>query len=287
MVHFVSRKSTVSDTAFKSVAKSQLTFFRLVITTMDFVVSDKYIYAGDSVELSCTVDLPWQEGYPTITLLSGESLDATSHEEEHNLDGKYGKVTDIWLYVQKELKQDYICVMDIYDGEEMLETLQKNLTIYSYCMQQLNGIESDLCNVFLIYPSVKPEILYTTEIKLASSDNFGESGKLICSILTSPDTGSKVVWMFKGKELPLNQGKYTINAIPREKEVVEYVLTIADMQERDLGAYVCRLDSTFSTEDRQDAWIRFSTEDASECKQMNQSRATTQIMLQCDFCVQL
>ena len=71
------------------------------------------------------------------------------------------------------------------------------------------------------------------------------------------------MWMFKGKELPLNQGKYTVDTIPREKEVVEHVLVIADMQEQDLGAYICRLDSTLSTEEEQEAWVRFSTQ---ECK---------------------
>ena len=128
----MSRKSTVSCTP-KHHFKFTLDFCCVVTPAMDFVASDKYIYTGDSVELSCTVDM-WQKHYPAITLATGESLDTTSHEEEHSVDGEYGKITDLWLYEQKELQQEYICTVNIYDGEEVLETLQKNVTIYSYSM---------------------------------------------------------------------------------------------------------------------------------------------------------
>lgn len=104
---------------------------------MEFVASDKYIYSGDSVEFSCTVSMS-QPKFPTIRLASGGSLDHSSHETQENSRNSHTVETELWLYEQKKLKEDYVCEVESYCGDKLMEKLEKNLSIYSYseCHQQ-------------------------------------------------------------------------------------------------------------------------------------------------------
>jgi hypothetical protein len=109
-----------------------MTFFIItVIPTMEFFASDKYIYAGESVEFSCIVTMT-QPVYPTIQAASGSSLDSASHEKEEYAVSKHQLELGVWLYKQKELKRDYSCEVESYCGGKFMEKLQKNVTIYSY-----------------------------------------------------------------------------------------------------------------------------------------------------------
>lgn len=88
---------------------------------------------------------------------------------------------------------------------------------------------------------------------------MGQSGKLVCSVLTSRHTESRVTWLFEGKEVQLDTGKFStrIQHSSKKKDVVDYMLLIDDIQEEDIGAYVCQLHSDFSEiEDEHEAWIR-------------------------------
>lgn len=98
---------------------------------MEFVASDKYIYSGDSVEFTCTVSMS-QPQFPTIRLASGSSLDQSSHEAHGNSPDSHTMETELWLYEQKNLKEDYVCEVESYCGEKLVEKLERNLSIYSY-----------------------------------------------------------------------------------------------------------------------------------------------------------
>lgn len=98
---------------------------------MEFVASDKYIYAGDPVDFACTVHMS-QPKFPTVRFMSGASLDSSSHEEEKRAINKHAVETEVWLYDQKELKGDYVCEVESYNGDKLVEKLERNLSIYSY-----------------------------------------------------------------------------------------------------------------------------------------------------------
>ena len=104
-----------------------------------------------------------------------------------------------------------------------------------------------------------PEILYTLEHTIRSEGDFGKSVKIGCSILSSPDTESRVVWSFQGEELSTESEKYNMIQLvkdPAENEVVEYNLLINDLQDSDIGPYTCHLHSEFHLEDTTETWIK-------------------------------
>lgn len=110
--------------------------------------------------------------------------------------------------------------------------------------------------------SVPPEVAFTTELKLSGPEDFGKPGKVSCSILSSPDTGSTVKWHFKGRRVPLDQeqGKYRVQTTSINDNLMEYALLIEDMQEEDMGPYLCRLMSDFHMESENEVWISFKEE---------------------------
>ncbi len=107
--------------------------------------------------------------------------------------------------------------------------------------------------------SAPPEILYTVEHSIKGKEDFGKEAKVGCTVLSSPDTGNRVVWSFKGEELTAKTEKYTIIRVlkePQENAVVEYSLLVNNLQEADIGPYMCQLYSDFHQEDKNEAWIR-------------------------------
>ncbi len=54
-----------------------------------------------------------------------------------------------------------------------------------------------------------------------------------------------------------NNTKYSAIILPVEEEdIIRYQLTVSDLQETDIGSYLCRLSSTYGIEDMQEAWIQ-------------------------------
>ena len=100
---------------------------------------------------------------------------------------------------------------------------------------------------------------------LAGKEDLGKAGKISCSVVSSPDTGSTIDWYFKGQPVPLNQGKYRIEHNEKSGELTEYVLIIEDIQEKDMGAYVCRLISDFHLESENEVRISFREESINQC----------------------
>lgn len=120
-----------------------------VIPNMDFVASDKHIFAGDSVEFACTVSM-LEPKFPTIKLVSGRNLDLSSHEKEESIINGHTVATDVWLYKQEGLKQDYVCEVECYCGEKFMEMLQKNVTIYSYGMYYVQNKRQLFCSFIAV-----------------------------------------------------------------------------------------------------------------------------------------
>ena len=112
-----------------------------------------------------------------------------------------------------------------------------------------------------IFPpdTAPPEILYTVEHTIKGKDDFGKTAKLGCTIQSSPDTDSRVVWSFKGEELSGEMEKYNFVEMLKNPEgtVVEYSLLVKDLQESDVGRYICHLHSDFEEEDEIEAWIKY------------------------------
>lgn len=105
-------------------------------------------------------------------------------------------------------------------------------------------------------PSAPPSIIYTTEYIVHSEIQFGSNGQLSCTVQTSPDTSSHVTWWTNGTQLQ-NSEKYVINSVATgEEDVVQYQLTVKNLQHSDIGSYLCQLNSDFAPEDSQPAWIQ-------------------------------
>ena len=101
-----------------------------------------------------------------------------------------------------------------------------------------------------------PSIIYTTEYTIASENDFGTVGQLMCTVQTSPDTSSSVTWYTKGSEI-VNSTKYTSIAVTSdEDDIVRYQLIVSDVQKTDIGSYLCRLSSSYGVEDVQETWIQ-------------------------------
>ena len=104
-----------------------------VTPKMEFTASTKQVYTGDPVEFICTVRMAFPE-FPSVKLLSGKPL--PSHNIDEVLTDDYTYSTEVWLYEQKELKEDYVCRIDYYIEDDVLN-LEKNITIYSYSKHHL------------------------------------------------------------------------------------------------------------------------------------------------------
>lgn len=74
-----------------------------------------------------------------------------------------------------------------------------------------------------------------------------------------------VNWFFKGIPVTLDQGKYRMQTTDISEDVSEYALLIDDVQETDMGPYVCRLTSDFHLESENEVWISFK-ENNDQCK---------------------
>lgn len=118
------------------------------------------------------------------------------------------------------------------------------------------------CDYCMIYMNVRklpfldpPSIIYTTEFIISNKEGFGKSGHLICTVQKSPDTNTSVSWFNKGEEIT-NTSKYTTNKEMEDENIVKYQLVVSDLQESDIGSYLCRLSSSYGIEDMQEAWIQ-------------------------------
>lgn len=194
--------------------------------------------------------------FPHIKLLSGARL--PSHNIDEVLADDYTYGTEIWIYAQKEIKEDYTCTVDYY-VEDKVRYLEKNLTIYSYSKWIIILDNVSLQEILVPAP---PEILYTVEHTLKDVDDFAKPAKVGCTILTSPDTESRVTWSFNGKELSDETGKYVILKMVKDSDsdenaVVGYDLVVNNLEKGDVGPYTCQLHSDFHQEDHREVWIAY------------------------------
>ncbi len=103
-----------------------------------------------------------------------------------------------------------------------------------------------------------PSIIYTTEFIISNKNEFGLSGEVTCTTQASAQVSSTVSWFTRGTEIT-NSTKYSIVTLPtdsEEDEIVKYKLIVSDLQETDIGSYLCRLNSMYGMEDMQEAWIK-------------------------------
>lgn len=92
------------------------------------MASAKQVYSGDPVEFSCTARMA-NPDFPDVNMLSGARL--PSHDIDEVLIDEYTYRTEMWIYTQKELKEEYACRVE-YHLEDKVMKLEKTLTIYSY-----------------------------------------------------------------------------------------------------------------------------------------------------------
>ena len=100
-----------------------------------------------------------------------------------------------------------------------------------------------------------PSILYTTEYIIHQASEFGQAGQLTCAVNTSPDTESHVTWWVNGEAIQ-DGAKYSRSVSSSNEEVMLFHLHVADIQQSDIGSFLCQLSSDYSREDSQDAWIQ-------------------------------
>ena len=98
-----------------------------VISEMDFVASDKYIYSGNSVYLTCVVHMT----HPNFTTITPKGSTEISKHYKNTVDDHAAR-TVVVIDDQKRLKEEYKCVMESYDKEKLVERLEKTISIYSY-----------------------------------------------------------------------------------------------------------------------------------------------------------
>ena len=103
-----------------------------------------------------------------------------------------------------------------------------------------------------------PMIIYTTEFVIRSQSDFGQPGQLTCTVQTSPDAGITVAWWVNGSKIETEGNtKYHTEVIPMNPDdVMQYRLTIDDLQHSDIGSYLCQLSTDYRTEDSQEAWLQ-------------------------------
>ena len=128
----------------------------------------------------------------------------------------------------------------------LLHRIQK---YYSQCIQYIEAIYrvSSL--------SGPPSILYTTEYVIHQASEFGQAGQLTCAVNTSPDTESHVTWRANGEAIQ-DGAKYSRSVSSSSEEVMLFYLHVADIQQSDIGSFLCQLSSDYNREDSQEAWIR-------------------------------
>lgn len=105
-----------------------------------------------------------------------------------------------------------------------------------------------------------PLILYTTEYILHKETEFGQSGKLTCAIQTSYDTQSHVTWWAGGEKLE-EGAKYHMTSLTMSDTVTVFELHMVNVQQSDIGPYLCQLSSDYNVEESQDAWIKVDYRD--------------------------
>lgn len=97
--------------------------------------------------------------------------------------------------------------------------------------------------------------MYTTEYVIHHESEFGHTGQLTCAVQTTPDTGSYVTWWNSGEELQ-DGGKYKMRTSIMNEDVKLFQLQISDLQQTDIGSYLCQLSSDYNREDSQEAWVQ-------------------------------
>lgn len=98
--------------------------------------------------------------------------------------------------------------------------------------------------------------MYTTEFIIHSPEDYGKQGELTCMVQTTSDTESHVAWWTNGTQLESNR-KYTMDHIPNEEnDMVKFRLIINNLQQSDIGSYLCQLTSDYDVEDTQAAWVQ-------------------------------
>lgn len=72
-------------------------------------------------------------------------------------------------------------------------------------------------------------------------------------------------WLFKGEEVALGQGKYSTQVTKSAKNddnIEEHLLLISNLQEGDIGPYVCLVHSGFNeNEDKHEIWVKCKSSD--------------------------
>ncbi len=61
-------------------------------------------------------------------------MSLSSYDVEETFIDQHTAEIELWLYKQEELKGEYVCEVESYINGELVETLQMNLSIYSYGM---------------------------------------------------------------------------------------------------------------------------------------------------------
>ena len=100
-----------------------------------------------------------------------------------------------------------------------------------------------------------PSILYTTEYVIHQEEEFGKPGQLSCVVQTSSDAQSRVTWWADGEQL-VEGGNYRMSSSAMSDEVTIFQLHMADVQQSDIGPFLCQLSSQYNVEESQDAWIK-------------------------------
>lgn len=93
---------------------------------MDFTTTEKHLYSGEPLDLICTVHMT-SPNSSTILNAAGAVLSRETYFPD-----KHTAVTSVVLKKQANIKEEYVCVMESYQGKELVERLQETITIYSY-----------------------------------------------------------------------------------------------------------------------------------------------------------
>ncbi|XP_064392531.1 basement membrane-specific heparan sulfate proteoglycan core protein-like [Halichondria panicea] len=200
-----------------------------VLPLMTFKASDDFIHHGDTFDLTCIIS-----GFPSnfSRITSKQTGNQLSHHVHKRLNES---TTRSYVPVFHPEGNVYVCEAESYFDGKLVAQLREEVTVDVYD---------------------PPSIIYTTEFIISKKEEFGKSGQLTCTVQKSSDTSSFVSWFAKGVEIT-NNTKYSAIILPVEEEdIIRYQLTVSDLQETDIGSYLCRLSSTYGIEDMQEAWIQ-------------------------------
>lgn len=111
------------------------------------------------------------------------------------------------------------------------------------------------------YFSVPSEVIQTTDAHINKND-IGHSCQVVCTIMMSEDTETKVTWLLENNaEVSLNTGKYsTMIEKTKTSDIFKYVLVVHSVQLSDVGRYSCRVDSQFDVEDEKTVQIIYKSQ---------------------------